>query len=132
MSGVHCDGPDSEDVMSTTPVTTVETQDGIAVVRVHVSQLDEQNTKLFHAELSSIAAKYPELSVVLDLTEVNLLPSLTLGVLVRITNAFRTRGQRLALAALQQPVREMLTITRMDRVFDLHDDVPSAIRNLSL
>ena len=38
--------------------------------------------------------------------------------------------QRLMLAGLQPPVREALSITRLDRLFEIHDDVDSALTRL--
>jgi anti-sigma B factor antagonist len=67
---------------------------------------------------------------VLDMTNVKYLPSLTLGAMVRLANAFRARNQRLILAAMQPTVRQVISITRLDRVFEIHDDVDSALKSV--
>lgn len=113
------------------PATTIEQQDGVIIVHVQVKILDDANTKAVHADLAAAAAASPEMPAVLDLASVKLLPSLTLGMIVRMCNEFRARGQRLALAALQPAVRDVMMITRLDRVFEIHDDVPSAIKSVA-
>ena len=65
---------------------------------------------------------------VLDMANVKYLPSLTLGAMVRLVSEFRARGQRLLLAAMQPTVRQVITITRLDRVFEIYDDVDSAVK----
>jgi anti-anti-sigma factor len=61
---------------------------------------------------------------------VKFVPSLSLAGLIRIHTEFQSRQQKLILAALQPHVRDTLVITRLDRLFELHDDVATAIRTV--
>jgi len=113
---------------SATPATAIEEQDGVIVVRVQVGDLDENHIKAVQTELTAAAAAHKEPFVV-DLSKVKFIPSLTLGILVRMANEFRGRGQRLTLAALQPGVRQMLAITQLHRLFDIQENVDAAIKD---
>jgi anti-anti-sigma factor len=65
--------------------------------------------------------------VVLDLSRVQIVPSLGLGALVQISNKCRARKQRLKLAAVQPQVRQTMSITKLDRILDLVGSVEAAL-----
>ena len=58
-------------------------------------------------------------SLVLDLASVEFIDSSGLGALISALKSVRTAGGTLALARLSGPVRNILEITRLDRVFDM-------------
>ena len=64
--------------------------------------------------------------VVMDLAEVPFMDSSGLGLLVEVIRALRDRGGRLCLAAVQAPVRNVLTLSAVDQVVDLYDTVEAA------
>lgn len=114
--------------MSAPPATEIERHDDLVIVHVQVKNLDEQNTRMVYSDVTAAAAQAPALPVVLDMVNVKFLPSLTLGAIVRMANEFRARGQRLVVAAMQPTVRQVISITRLDRVFEIHDDLESALK----
>src|SRR5262245_25931734 len=116
--------------MSSTPATEIETKDNVVIVRVRVKNLDEQNTRMVHTDVSAAGAGAPGLPVVMDMAEVKFLPSLTLGTIVRLANEFRARGQRLMLAGMQPSVRQVISITRLERAFEIFDDLPAALKSV--
>src|SRR5439155_23474725 len=63
--------------------------------------------------------------VILDLSDVVIVPSIALGLLVQTLNKCKERHQRLMLAGAQPQIRKVLTLTRLDQVFDLADNVES-------
>jgi anti-anti-sigma factor len=117
--------------MAETPATTIEEQSGVVVMRVQVSDLDENHIKAVQADLAAASAKH-QLPFVVDLSNVKFIPSLSLGMLVRIATEFRAKKQRLALAALKPGVRQMLSITQLDRLFDIQQTVDGAVKDLQM
>ena len=115
-----------------TPATEIQRQDDVVVIRALVKELNEANTKALQAEVNAAAAESPALPFILDLASVKFLPSLTLGVMVRLGQSFRARNQRLLLVGLQPTVRQVLAITKLDRMFESHDDVAAALKTMSL
>ena len=115
-----------------TPATVVERSNDVIVIRVQVKDLDETHTKAVHAEVNAAAAESPALPFILDLSSVKFLPSLTLGAMVRLGQSFRARNQRLVLVGLQPTIRQVLTITKLDRMFEIQDDVDAALKAMSV
>ena len=115
-----------------TPATVVERTDDVVVIRVQVKDLDEAHTKAVQAAVNAAAGDFPGLPFVLDLARVKFLPSLTLGAMVRLGQSFRARNQRLVLVGLQPTIRQVLTITKLDRMFEIQDDVPTALKAMSV
>lgn len=113
-----------------TPVTQVEQTDEAVVVRVQVRDLDDRYVRRVKDDASSAAQKDPAKPVIVELSVVRLIPSLTLGALVRMSTEFKARNQRLMLAGLQPGVRQIMSITKLDRMFEIHDDLESALRTL--
>ncbi|MFI7080389.1 STAS domain-containing protein [Micromonospora sp. NPDC049903] len=64
--------------------------------------------------------------VVVDMAGVGFMDSSALGALVVTFKSLRAVDGRLSLAAVQPGVRRVLSITSVDRVIDIYDDVPTA------
>ena len=64
-----------------------------------------------------VDAKHPQ--VVVDLTGVNFIDSTALSTLVRGLKHCREKGGDLHLCSLQQPVRVIFELTRLDKAFDI-------------
>ncbi len=109
--------------MSEPAATVVERRPSVIVVRVQSDRLDETNIAAVRSEVSAAGADSPQLPVALDMANVSFVPSLSLGGLIELSQLFKARGQRLVLANVQPPVRQILAITRLDRLFEIHDDL---------
>ena len=101
-------------------------EDGpVAVVRVEDSRIDASVAVDFKdAFKTTIAAG--EGAVVLDLAAVDFLDSSGLGAVVAARKLLGD-GRPLELAALQEPVAKVMQLTRMDRVFCIHESVDAAM-----
>lgn len=111
-------------------VTIIDEQPDVVVVRATCPTFDEDSVHQFRNEVSAAALQAPSKPFVLDLSAVTFLPSMSLAALIRVSAEFRDRQQRLMVAGLQRPVREIFVITRLDRMFDLQDDTAAAIGSL--
>jgi len=116
--------------MSETPISLVEQDDNVVIVRTLVDSFDDDRVRLFHSEVRAAAEARGGRPFVLDLASINFLPSMSLAGLVRLATEFRSRKQRLVVAGLQPQVREVFVVTRLDRVFELQDDVAAALRTI--
>ena len=65
--------------------------------------------------------------MVVDLARVQLVPSLGLGLLLRMSQKCEARKQALTLAAPSPSVRKMISITKLDRVLKMSDTVDAAL-----
>ena len=101
-----------------------------AVARLPVKLLDDKPLRVLGQMLDRAAADGgpaggPK-AVVLDMSRVQIIPSIGLGALVQLHNECKARQQKLKLAAVLPQVRQILGLTRLDRVFELSDSVEAA------
>jgi anti-sigma B factor antagonist len=67
--------------------------------------------------------------IVLNLVEVNYIDSSGLGELVKTHTTIRNKGGEVKLANLNKRVHDLLHMTRLAAVFDIHQDEASAIQS---
>ena len=110
------------------PVTVEKTPDGSALVaRAQVKMIDDEALKSLTRQIDDACTGGGVQLIVLDLSKVMLLPSMALGLLVQMSNKCKAREQRLKLAGVPPQVRQVFTITRLDRVFQFADSVDAAL-----
>lgn len=109
--------------MSEQAVTTVERNPRYVLVCVQPDKIDESNLAALRAETAAAGAESPELPVILDLSRVGFLPSMSLGGLLQLAQVHKARKQRFVLIGLQDDVRQMVVLTRLDRVFEIQSDL---------
>jgi anti-anti-sigma factor len=114
------------DTPGSTPVT-IETSGNAVIARVQVKMLDESDLKLLSQLIDQSAGEGAVTIVVLDMSRVQIVPSLGLGVLIRMSTKCKSRQQRLKLAAVTPSVRQVLSITRLDRVLEMTETVEAAL-----
>jgi anti-anti-sigma factor len=113
-------------------VASVVPHDEIVLVNVEPAEMDEDLTRELQAEVLEAAGAAAELPVVLNLANVQFLPSLSIGALVSLLTEFKQKGRRFILVDIQPSIRDVLAITRLDKVFEIHDDVEDALEHIRL
>ena len=116
--------------MSDQQVTLIDQRDELVVATVQQAEMDEPATGKMKAEVLAGAEQAPGLPVVLDLSKVSFFPSLALGAVVVLLTTLKKKGQKFILVGLQPPVREALAMTRLDKLFEIRDDLESVLANL--
>ena len=112
---------------ATADPVAVETSGDAVVVRVNLKLFDDANLKRMSEMIEQAAARPGVTRVVLDLSRVQIVPSLGLGAIVQLSNKCKGRQQRLKLAGVQPQVRQTMAITKLDRILDLEDTVEAAM-----
>ena len=107
--------------MSDPAVISVERQADKIVIHVQLDNLDETNIGTVRESVEDAAKGSPQLPVILDMARISFLVSLSLGEFVQLSQQFKGRGQRLVLANLQPPVRQVFAVTRLDKLFEIQD-----------
>ena len=80
------------------------------------------------ASLNQMIEKKPERMVV-DLSDVTYIDSAGLAALIEAMQKVEGYGGRFLLAGLQETVRSIFEISRLDQVFQIFPDVDAALRN---
>ena len=98
------------------------------VVRLKAKMLEQRDLNMVETLIAPASPGTGVKAIVLDLTHVQFLPSLALGLLVKLSDACERRQQQLRLAAIIPQVRDVLKITRLDRILHLCDTVEEAAK----
>lgn len=82
----------------------------------------EQLDKLLRAELASAPR-----DVVVDCTHIKFLPSLAVGTLVSLRRETSKDGHSFILAGLTPHIRQVLVLSRLDRLFSMSETLEAAL-----
>ena len=66
-------------------------------------------------------------TIVVNLARVTMIDSSGIGTMIRFHSAIHATGGKLKIAAANHTVREAFHITRLDKVFEFHDNETSAL-----
>ncbi len=97
-----------------------ETHDGFLLVRPAFNRLDSLVAPEFRSHIVELAQEQEKL-VVLDMINVSFVDSSGLGAVVGCHKSTQNSGG-IALCNVSDDVKEVFTLTHMDRIFDIHDD----------
>jgi anti-anti-sigma factor len=97
---------------------------------LHQSKLDDTVLEEMQREVPAAAGQRPGLPVVLDMSEVRFVPSVALGALVLLMRNLKRDGHRLLVVGLQPEVRNVLAMTRIDKLLELRDNFEEALNHL--
>ncbi|HYF56220.1 MAG TPA: STAS domain-containing protein [Salinarimonas sp.] len=106
-----------------------ETRDGVLILRCHEPRIDASHAPAFREEVIRRIEGGPGL-VVLDLSEVTFVDSSGLGAIVSCLKRLGPRGN-MAIAGARGAVMRLFTLTRMDKIFSLHDTAEAAVARLN-
>jgi anti-sigma B factor antagonist len=98
------------------------------VARLNTKMLDDRDLNRLAELIGPAGPNSGVKAIVLDMSRVQFLPSLALGILVKLSDACARRQQQLKLAAVIPQVRDVLKITRLDRILHLSDSVEEAAK----
>lgn len=99
--------------------------DGGVIVTIKENRIDMAISRKFREELSTILQKKPPV-MILDLTETEYLDSSALGTLVTILREAKAFGGEIRLAAMNQTLRTLMKLSKLDAMFKIYDTVEDA------
>ncbi|MGI6457864.1 MAG: STAS domain-containing protein [bacterium] len=99
-------------------------QDDISIVRIE-GELDFENTVWLRGELHELL-KQNRVKIILDLSQVELISSYTVGVFVAFARDLRDRGGDLKFSSLRHRLKQTFKATRIDHILDVFDSEEDA------
>ena len=96
------------------------------VVTVKESRVDMAISRKFKDELVALLKDKPAL-MVLDLGETEYFDSSALGTLVSVLREAKSYGGEVRLANLNQTLRTLMKLSKLDAMFKIYDDVDEAL-----
>ena len=105
-------------------------QDGITVIKPLCKEITFKNSKDFHERVKEVLSDKEAPRIVLDFSEVEILDSLSLGILVAISKHVKQKGGEVVIASISTPVKELFSLLNFSNVFRCYDTAQEAVKNL--
>lgn len=110
----------------------IERVDGIVKVSfVDRNILDDANIQQIGDEITSIIENEDAPKLLISFANVDHLSSAALGTLITIHNRLKEEGGQLRLSDIDPQIYEVFEITRLHKLFDIHDTSESAMESFS-
>ena len=114
----------------TQDVLTVEYVSGVCVITIGVRELDSETSEELSSRLLALLNEGKSTKFLLDFDTVRFMESSCFGALVTFLKWLSRFDGKIALANVSENIRFLFAVTKLDKVFPLHRDVPSALRFL--
>lgn len=110
--------------------TTVGDQHDITqVVFKDRNILEESTIQQIGDELNAVIEASANPKLLLNFLSVEHLSSAALGTLITVNNKVRQKGGQLRLCNIDQQIYEVFVITKLNKLFQIHDDEAKAIKS---
>ncbi|MFU8828204.1 MAG: STAS domain-containing protein [Phycisphaerales bacterium] len=110
----------------------VRKEEGITLVEfVDRNILDEANIQRIGEEISEIIDGDTEPRLLISFSNVDHLSSAALGTLITIHNRLKQKGGQMRLANIDPQIYEVFMITKLNKLFDIHETSDEAIASFS-
>ncbi len=113
------------------PRISVEYAENATIVTfVDEKILEEMDIQSLQASVMSVIEEAERVNLVLDFCNVRFLSSAVLGFLMRISKKVYEREGQLRLCNISPRIYEIFKITRLNKIFDIYENVKSATESL--
>ncbi len=107
-------------------------EDGVTRIEfVDRNILDEANIQQIGEEITKLVDETPQPKVLISFQNVDHLSSAALGTLITINNKIRTKDGQLRLANIDPRIYEVFVITKLNRLFQIHDNEDQALASFT-
>ncbi len=93
--------------------------------------LEETQIQTLQESVMSVIEQSERINLILDFSNVRFLSSAVLGLLIRISKKVYEADGQLRLCNINTKIYEIFKITRLTKIFEICEDVDSAINSLS-
>jgi anti-sigma B factor antagonist len=114
----------------TQDIITVDYVSGVCVVTIALRELDTDASEELSSRLLALLNEGKSTKFLLDFDAVRFMESSCFGALVTFLKWLSRFDGKIALANVSENIRFLFAVTKLDKVFPLHRDVPSALRSL--
>lgn len=108
---------------------SVEYQDDVAIVAIREKRIYMQRAEKFRDEIGRFLSANPQ-HIIVDLSDVSVMNSAALGVLIALQNDQETRQGKLSLVGLQPLMEEIFNRMRLELLFDIDKSVGNAMKKI--
>ena len=106
----------------------IKNLDGVTQIEfIDRNILDEANIQQIGDELAAIIDASSSPRLLISFANVDHLSSAALGTLITVNNKIKAKGGMLRLADIDPQIYEVFVITKLNRIFEIHDTVENAV-----
>ncbi|MEQ8316757.1 MAG: STAS domain-containing protein [Phycisphaerales bacterium] len=91
--------------------------------------LDEASIQRIGDEITEVIDASSNPKLLISFNNVDHMSSAALGTLITIHHKIRNRSGQLRLADIDPQIQEVFSITKLDRIFTIHEDTESALQS---
>jgi len=103
-------------------------QDGVTRIEfLDRNILDEANIQQIEEQITEIIERQPRPKLLISFANVDHLSSAALGSLITLNNKIRAKDGQLRLSNIDPQIYEIFVITKLNKLFQIHDDAPAAM-----
>ena len=114
------------------PRISVETVANVSIIMFTSEKiLEETEIVALEHSILPIIEQVKVANIVLNFEKVKFLSSAVLGFLIRLSKKIYQRNGQLRLCCINMKIFEIFKITRLDRVFEIYEDVDAAVKSLA-
>lgn len=114
----------------TRPVLSVKPHARAVLAVVDCRDLDHETTLRMQGELMAALDAAPASALVLDLSGVEFVPSLALGVLVKVHKSLAQAGRKCMLVGVRPLIVESMNVTGLTKFLVLRDTTEEALKSV--
>lgn len=93
--------------------------------------LEEASIQQIADEISTLIGQSPNPKLLIDFQNVEHLSSAALGALISINKKVKAQGGQLRLTRIDPQIYEVFVITKLNKLFQIHDDAEAAVQSFS-
>ena len=113
---------------ATKSLLRITQDDGITLIEfIDRNILDEANIQQIGDEIGKLVDEASQPKMLISFENVDHLSSAALGTLITINNKIRNKDGQLRLANIDPRIYEVFVITKLNRLFQIHDNAEQAI-----
>jgi len=116
--------------MDTKAFVTIDESGKAPVARITCPSIGQREAPIIETELSALGVR-TGWRFALDLTDVGMIASLGLGMLITVTRLTSTSKGKIAMFGLNRELMDLIKITKLDRLLPLAKNEPAAISKVS-
>jgi anti-sigma B factor antagonist len=91
--------------------------------------LEETSIQQIGEEIGKLVEQTPGIKLLINFENVEHLSSAALGTLITINNKVRQRGGQLRLSNIDTQIYEVFVITKLNKLFQIHENVENAVKS---
>lgn len=107
-------------------MVSISTADGVVMAHLLAPSISQREAPIIQSEVTRAAEK-SGWRVVLDFSDVTMLGSMGLGMLITMTKQCQGGGGKLAMFGMSKPLADLVRLTKLDRLLQIAPDKASAV-----